>query len=89
MHKAIDIINKWSNEADIPINFRKNGILNIIKNTNTPKIVIYNNCINYLLVHRYLETLLYEKLKSEIRLKYYKPKISYLISRFRKIPKNL
>ena len=31
LNKAINIINKWSNEAGIPINFRKS----IIKNTNT------------------------------------------------------
>ena len=28
LHKAINIINKWNNEAGIPINFRKSGILN-------------------------------------------------------------
>ena len=26
LHKAINIINKWSNEGGIPINFRKSGI---------------------------------------------------------------
>ena len=31
---------KWSNEAGIPTNFRKSGIINIIKNTNTHKIAI-------------------------------------------------
>ena len=43
LHKAINIINKWSNEADIPITSRKSGILNIIKNTNTYKITIGDN----------------------------------------------
>ena len=30
LNKAINIINKWSNEAGILINFRKNGILIIV-----------------------------------------------------------
>ena len=30
LHKTISIINKWSNEAGIPINFKKSGVLNII-----------------------------------------------------------
>ena len=46
LHKAIKISNKWSNEASIPINFRKNGILNIIKNINTYKIVIGDDHMN-------------------------------------------
>ena len=43
LHTAINIINKWTNEAVIPINLRKISILNIIKNTNTHKIGIGNN----------------------------------------------
>ena len=46
LHKAINFISKWTNEADIPINFRKSGILNIIKNTNAHIIAIGNKCMN-------------------------------------------
>ena len=51
LHKPVNIINKWSNEAVIPINFRKSGILNIVKNTKTHKIAIGDNCMNYPIVH--------------------------------------
>ena len=89
LHKAINIINKWSNEAGIPINFRKSGILNIIKNTKTHKIAIGDNYMNYPIVdkYKYLGVWLDEKLNPETHLKSYKPKINYLISRFRMIPK--
>ena len=49
--QAINIISKWSNEAGIPINFRKIGILNIIMNTITHNIAIGNNCMNYPIVN--------------------------------------
>ena len=38
LYKAINIINKWSNEANIPIYFRKSGILNIVKSTGHTKL---------------------------------------------------
>ena len=69
LHKAINIINKWSNEAGIPIYFRKSEMLNIIKNTNT-QIAIGKNYINYPIVnkYKYLRICLDEKLNSETHL---------------------
>ena len=42
LNKATNIINNWSNEAGILINFRDSGILNIVKNTKAHKIATAN-----------------------------------------------
>jgi hypothetical protein len=89
MRKAIEIIEEWSNKAGIPINFKKSGILNIVKTTRTPKIIQEEIFGNYPVVkkYKYLGVWLDEKLDPKTHIEAYKNKIGYLINRFRIIPK--
>jgi len=89
LQKAINIIEEWSEKAGIPINYKKSGILNIMKTSRTPKIVKGQIFKNYPVVqkYKYLGIWLDEKLNPRTHIEGYKPKINYLINRFRIIPK--
>ena len=89
LRKAVEIIEDWSNKAGIPINYKKSGILNIIKTTKTQKIIEKEIFMNYPIVkkYKYLGVWLDEKLDPKTHLDAYKSKIGYLINRFRIIPK--
>jgi len=89
LRKAIKIIEDWSNQAGIPINYKKSGILNIIKTTRTPKIIKEEMIENYPVVkkYKYLGVWLDEKLNPKTHIESYRQKIGYLINRFRIIPK--
>ena len=67
LNKAINIINKWSNEAGIPKN---------IKTYRIPG----DNFMNHLILdkYKYLGVWLDEKLNPEIHLKSYQQKINYI-----------
>ena len=69
------------------LSISESGILDIINNTNQ-KNAIGNNSINYPIMdkYNYLGVRLNKKLRPETHLKYYKPNINYLISRFKMIP---
>jgi len=89
LDRAIKIINEWSASAGIPINLRKSGIPNVRKNDRTRKIVHGEAYQNYPIVekYKYLGVWIDEKLNPETHLNLYKPKVNYLINRFRIIPK--
>ena len=90
LNRAIKIIEEWSNKTRIPINLRKSGILNIRKSNKTSKIVLGSEYMNYPIVekYKYLGVWIDEKLNPDTHLESYKPKINYLINRFKIIPKN-
>ena len=50
LRKAIEIIKEWSKKVGIPINYRKSGILNIMKTTRTTKIIKEDMYKNYPIV---------------------------------------
>jgi len=65
--RAIKIINEWSTDAGIPINYKKSGILNIQKNSKTRKIAHEESYLNYPIVrYKYLDVWIDENSKLKI-----------------------
>ncbi len=89
LRRIIHVLNEWSTKAGIPINLKKSSILNIRKNDKTTKIVSGNVFLGYPIVekYKYLGVWIDEKLDPETHVKLYRPKVRYLVNRFRLLPK--